>query len=324
MKAIWIEETGGPEVLLVRDIERPAPGPGEALVRMHAAGLNFADIYMRRGFYIKPKPFVAGMEGAGVIEAINDTGDTGLKVGDRVAYTGALGTCAEYTVLDAAHLIPLPDELSFEQGAAFPLQGMTAHFLLHDFYPVGKGTTVLMHAAAGGVGLLTVQWAKHLGARVFGTVSTEEKAQTARRAGADEVILYTQTDFVEEVKRLTDGKGVEYIIDGVGKSTFKNNLNAVANRGHICAYGSASGPAESVRPLALMERALTISGGVLWEFIKDGKEMLVRAKAVTDGLREGWLKLNISKVLPLEQIAEAHRLLEGRQTTGKVVLKIRD
>lgn len=324
MKAVVVEETGGPDVLKVQDVPVPVPGAGEALVRLHAAGLNFVDNYLRSGFYERSLPFVPGMEGAGVIESIRDDENTGLKEGDRVAYSGELGSYAEYAVVKARKLIPLPEDLSFEEGAAFPLQGMTAHYLLHEFYPVRRDTTVLMHAAAGGVGLLVVQWAHHLGARVFGTVSTEEKARLAREAGADEVILYTQKDFVEEVKRLTAGRGVDYIIDGVGRSTFLKDLEAVRPRGHVCLFGSASGAAPEVSPMKLMPRALTVSGGMLWEFTADREETLRRANDVMEGLRAGWLRLNISRVLGLEQAAEAQTLMEGRKTTGKVILKIRN
>jgi NADPH2:quinone reductase len=322
MKAIEIEATGGPEVLKAKETAKPSLKAGEALVRLHAAGLNFIDIYIRKGFYKRPLPLVLGMEGAGVIEEIRDDEGTGLMEGDRVAWAGELGAYAEYAAVKASRLIPLPEDVSFEEGAAFPLQGMTAHYLVHAFYPVGKGTTVLIHAAAGGVGLLAVQWAKHLGARVLGTVSTDEKAQIARRAGADELILYTQEDFAEAVKRLTGGRGADYIIDGVGKSTFTKDLEAVRMRGHVCLFGSASGPAEPMEPMALMPRALTVSGGMLWAFTADREELLMRANDVLEGMREGWLKLNVSTVLPLEQAAEAHALLEGRKTTGKVILKI--
>lgn len=322
MKAIQIEETGGPEMLRVQDIPAPKPDAGEALVRLRAAGLNFIDIYIRSGFYERSLPLVPGMEGAGVIEELRDDGETGLQVGDRVAYAGVLGAYAEYAVVPADRLIGLPASISFEEGAAFPLQGMTAHYLVNEFYPIQEGTTVLIHAAAGGVGLLTVQMAKHMGARVLGTVSTEEKARVARQAGVDEVILYTQTDFVEAVKKLTNGRGADYIIDGVGKSTFTKDLDAVRSRGHVCLFGSASGPAEEMAPMRLMPRALTVSGGMLWAFTEDREELLWRANDVMEGIADGWLKLDISRTLPLEQAAEAHRLLEGRKTTGKVVLTI--
>jgi NADPH2:quinone reductase len=227
-------------------------------------------------------------------------------------------------VVKASQLIPLPKEVSFEEGAAFPLQGMTAHYLLNEYYRIKPGDSVLVHAAAGGVGLLVVQWAKHIGARVIGTVSTEEKAKIARQGGADDIILYTKEDFVAETKKLTGGKGADYIIDGIGKSTFTKDLEAVRMHGHICLFGSASGPAEPLAPNLLMARSVTVSGGSLFNYVNTREELLGRARSVLNGMREGWLKLRIYKVLPLEQAAEAHRLLEGRQTTGKVILKISD
>jgi NADPH2:quinone reductase len=219
-------------------------------------------------------------------------------------------------------LAPLPSEISFEQAAAIILQGMTAHYLVHEFYPVRAGSTVLVHAAAGGIGRLLIQWLKHLGATAIGTVSTEEKAKVARDAGADHVILYTQQDFVEEAKKLTGGKGVDYIIDGVGKSTFTKNYDALRNRGWATVFGMASGPAEPVAPNSLMLKALTISGGSLYNFMNTHDEVVLRANNVFAGLREGWLKLRIFRTLPLEQAAEAHRLLESRVTTGKLLLQI--
>ena len=217
-------------------------------------------------------------------------------------------------------MIPLPQDFSFEQGAAFPLQGMTAHYLLHEFRKLKPGDVVLIHAAAGGMGLLLVQWAKHLGARVIGTVSTEEKAKAAREAGASDVILYTKQDFVAEVKRLTNGHGADLIIDGVGKTTFAGNLEAAAIRGNIVIFGAASGPADPIVPNSLMMRALSISGGSLPNFLLSREEFLSRAQAVIKGIREGWLKLKINKVIPLAQASEAHRLLENRQTMGKILL----
>ncbi len=224
-------------------------------------------------------------------------------------------------MINTDRLIKLPDELSFEQGAAFPLQGMTAHYLLHAFRKPGKGETVLIHAASGGVGGLLVQWAKHLGATVIGTVSTEEKARAAGELGADQVILYSRDDFVSEVKRITANRGVDLVLDGVGKSTFPGSLEAVAIRGTVVIFGSSSGPADLVLPNTIIPRSFTLSGGSLGNFTATRKELLLRAKAVLDGVREGWLKLRIDRVLPLADAAEAHRLLEGRKTMGKLVLK---
>jgi NADPH2:quinone reductase len=321
MKAIRVNQFGGPEVLHLEEIETPTPGPGEARVRLRAAGVNFVDVYQRRGNYPVPLPCTPGREGAGVVDAVGP-GVSEVRVGDRVAYSGIPGSYAEASVVPADRVLPLPDDLSFEQGAAFPLQGMTAHYLIHEYRRPEPGGTVLIHAAAGGMGLLLVQWAKHLGARVLGTVSTQEKARAAREAGADEVILYTQQNFVTEVQRLSAGRGVDLIIDGVGKSTFAGNLEAAAVRGHVVIFGAASGPADPVVPNALMPRSLTISGGNLGNYTRTREELLRRAQDVVEGIRAGWLRLNVGQVLPLTEAAEAHRLLEGRHSTGKIVLTV--
>jgi NADPH:quinone reductase len=265
MKAIRIEEYGGPETLRLRNLELPDPGPGEAHVTFRAAGPNFVDVSLRRGEYPSSLPFTPGYDGAGIIDAVGE-GVKEFKPGNRVAYTGHLGTYAEASVVPASKLIPLPDDLSFEQGAAFPQQGMTAHYLIHEYHLPKPGDTVLIHAAAGGLGLLLVQWAKHLGARVIGTVSTEAKAQAARAAGADEVILYTRQDFVAETKRLTHDLGADLIIDGVGKATFTGNLEAVAVRGHVVIHGFANGLPDPIQPLSLIWRGISISGGMLGHF----------------------------------------------------------
>lgn len=323
MKAIRVPQYGDPSVLKLEDLERPKPGRGEALVHVHAAGVNYADIYFRTGSarIPIPFPFTLGIEGAGVVEAVGE-GVSEVKAGDRVAYaTRSPGSYAEYHVLSAASLAPLPNDVSFEDGAAVILQGLTAHYLLHEFYSIKPGSIVLVHAAAGGMGLLLLQWLKHMGATVIGTVSTEEKARVAREAGADHVILYTKQDFAEEAKTLTDGKGVNYIIDGVGKTTFTKNFDALANRGWATVFGMASGPADPVVPNSLMTKALTISGGSLFNYTVTRDELLGRARDVFAGLCEGWLKLHIHSVRPLAQAAEAHRLLEGRETVGKLLLK---
>jgi NADPH2:quinone reductase len=321
MKAIRIESHGAPEVLRLRDVEKPQPGPGEVRVRLRAAGLNFVDIYQRRGEYPAPLPHIPGSEGAGVVEAIGE-GIGEFKPGDRVAYCGHLGAYAEASVVPAGSLIPLPKSISFEQGAAFPLQGMTAHYLLHEHRALKPGDVVLIHAAAGGMGLLLTQWAAHLGARVIGTVSTEEKARIAREAGADEVILYTKQDFVEETKRITDGHGADLIIDGVGKATFAGNLEAVAAHGHVVIYGYAGGAPDPVQPLSLMSRSITIAGGKLPHFLRSREELLARANGVLQGLRDGWLRMRIDEVFPLKKAIEAQRRLESRESIGKIVLKI--
>jgi NADPH:quinone reductase len=319
MKAIRVHQYGGPEVLKLEDYEVGKPAAGQVLLRNVNAGLNFVDTYIRRGIYPYHLPYTPGWEGAGVVEELGE-GVSTLKVGDRVAYAHQSGSYAEWSLAKAEGLIPLPEAFSFEQGAAFPLQGMTAHYLLHEFRTVKPGDVVLIHAAAGGMGLLLVQWAKHLGAKVFGTVSTEEKAKAAREAGVDEVIFYTKSDFVAETKRLTNGQGADLIIDGVGKTTFAGNLEAAARRGNVIIYGAASGPADPISPNALMVRSLTLSGGNLVNYILTREEMLHRAKAVIEGIQKGWLKLKIDRVLPLAQASEAHQLLESRQTIGKILL----
>lgn len=319
MRAIQISQYGGPEVLKIKDTKIGAPGKGEALIRIEAAGVNFIDIYQRRGTYPVPLPYIPGLEASGVVEAIGE-GVKNVRPGDRVAYADKPGSYAEQSLVNAERLILLPSELSFEQGAALPLQGMTAHYLLHEFRKIKPNDIVLIHAAAGGMGLLLVQWAKHLGARVIGTTSTEEKARIAKEAGADEVIIYTKQDFVEEVERLTNKHGADLIIDGVAKTTFPGNLEAAALRGNIVIYGAASGPAEPISPNILMKRSLTVSGGMLFNYILTKEELDMRAQAVIEGVKKGWLKLRIDHSIPLEKAADAHRKLEDRQSIGKIVL----
>lgn len=321
MKAIVVSEYGGPEVLKLQEMPAPKPGKGEVLVRLKAVGVNFVEIYQRRGTYPKKLPYIPGSEASGVVESVGE-GVASFKPGDRVAYVHQPGAYAETSVVKADSLIPLPSNFTFEQGAAFPLQGMTAHYLLHEFRKPKKGDVVLIHAAAGGMGLLLVQWAAHMGARVIGTVSTEEKAKAAKEAGAADVILYTEKDFAAETKKLTEGHGADLIIDGVGRTTFAGNLQAAALRGNIVIYGAASGPAEPIAPNTLMTRSLTLSGGSLPNYLLSREEMLDRAQAVIRGITEGWLKLTIDRTIPFEQAGEAQQLLENRQTIGKVILTI--
>jgi len=322
MKAIRVAKYGGPEELQLQEVAQPEPGAGEALVRVHAAGVNYADIYFRNGTLARPIPFpfTLGIEGAGEIEAVGE-GVSELKRGDRVAYKWSLGSYAEYDVVKAAEIAPLPDGVSFHDGAAIILQGLTAHYLVHEFYPIKRGSTVLVHAAAGGVGLLLVQWVKHMGAVVIGTVSTDEKAKIARGAGADHVIRYTKQDFAEQAKNLTGGAGVDYVIDGVGKTTFTKDLDALKPRGWATIFGMPSGPADPVVPNSLMMKSLTISGGALSNYTVTRDELLRRASDVFAGLREGWLKLRVDRTFPLAQAADAHQLLESRQPAGKLILK---
>lgn len=319
MKAIQLSRFGGPDVLKLEDVKEAKPGKGQALVNVKAAGVNFIDIYQRRGTYPVPLPYIPGLEASGVVESVGE-GVKNVRAGDRVAYVHEPGAYAEKHLVSAEHLIPLPAEISFEQGAAFPLQGMTAHYLLHEFRKIKPNDTILIHAAAGGMGLLLVQWAKHLGARVFGTVSTEEKARKAKEAGADAVIIYTKQDFVPEVLKLTNNSGVELIIDGVGKTTFPSNLQAAAVRGNIIIFGAASGPADPISPNVLMQRSLTLSGGTLFNFLLSTQELMSRAKAVIEGIQKGWLKLHISEVFPLKEANKAQQKLEERSTTGKILL----
>jgi NADPH2:quinone reductase len=324
MKAIRVEAHGGPDVLKLDEVAPiDKPGPGQAVVRVVAAGVNFMDVGQRRGSYPRELPFIPGVEGAGVVESVGN-GVNSVKPSDRVAFTGAPGAYAEAVVVDADRLIPLPDDFSFEQGAAFPLQGMTAHYLIHEYRKPRPGEFVLIHAAAGGVGGLLVQWAHHLGATVLGTTSTEEKARTAREAGADHVVVvHSDEDFAAETKRLTKGHGVDLILDSVGQSTFKGDLESVAVRGHIVIFGSASGPADPISPNALMARAVSLSGGSLQNFLRTHEELMRRANDVIEGIHQGWLKLKI-ETLPLAQASKAHQLLEGRKTQGKLVLSVAD
>jgi NADPH2:quinone reductase len=322
MKAIQIDELGTPDVLRWQDVEElPEPAAGYARIELMAVGINYIDIYRRSGAYLEslPLPFIPGQEGAGVVEAVGD-GVEGVKVGDRVAYCDILGSYAEVANVPAERLILLPDEISFEQGAALPLQGMTAHYLIHDHVRLKPGSTVLIHAAAGGVGLLTVQWAKHLGAQVIGTVSTEEKANVVRRMGADHAILYKEQDFVLETQRLTQGRGANLVLDGVGRSTFTGSLAAAATYGTVVCYGWASGEPDPIPPLSLVPKSLKLAGDNLVNATATREALLHRASAVIEGVRTGWLHLHINCVLPLWEAAEAHRLLENRKSIGKVIL----
>lgn len=320
MKAIRVTAFGGPEVLTYTDTERPEPKAGEALVRIAAAGINYMDVGQRRGRPGQQVPYTPGGEASGTVEAIGAGVDT-VKPGDRVMYAMVPGSYAEYAVVPAARLVSVPDGFDLVEAAAIMLQGLTAHYLLHAYAKVGPGTTVLVHAAAGGVGLLLTQYATHLGAHVIGTTSSSEKAAKAKAAGARDVILYTETNFAEEAKRITGGKGVDLILDAVGKATFPSDLEAVRTRGHIVIYGASSGQPDPIVPNSLSARALTLSGGSLGNFIATREELLHRANAVTAGLREGWLKLSIEHVWPLAQASEAHRALESRSTSGKLLLK---
>lgn len=320
MKAIQVQRTGGPEVLTLVDLTVPKPKPNEAVVKISAAGVNYIDIYFRQGQYPAALPFVDGQEGAGIVAEAGSAVKL-LKPGDRVAYTGVLGSYAEYACVPADRLVRIPDKLDDRQAAAAMLQGMTAHYLVKSTYAVKPGDTVLIHAAAGGVGLLLVQMAKRLGARVIGTVGSEEKAKLAREAGADEVIIYTTADFEAEIKRLTDNKGVDVVYDGVGKSTFDKDMDVLRRRGYLVLFGAASGPVAPVDTGKLAQKgSLFLTRPTLAHHIATREELEQRAAEVLGMIAAGKLKLRIEHVYKLEQAQQAHRELEGRKTTGKLLL----
>ena len=320
MKAIRVPTPGGPEVLRLDDVPEPTPGAGQAVVKIGAAGVNFIDVYFRTGAYKAPLPLTLGLEGAGTVSAIG-SGVTDVKVGDTVAWTGVPGSYAEMNAVPADRLVKLPAGLSAKDGAAAMLQGLTAHYLVKSSYPLKKGDTCLVHAAAGGMGLLLCQMGKMLGATVIGTVSTEEKAALAKGAGADHVILYSRQDFEPEVKSITGGRGVDVVYDGVGASTFDKSLNCLRPRGFMILFGAASGP---VPPLDLqvinVRGSLFLQRPSLNHHIATREELLQRSGDVLGWIRDGKVKLRIEHQFPLAQAAEAHKALEGRKTTGKILL----
>jgi len=320
MKAIQVAKVGGPEVLALVEVPVPDPKPNEALVHIKAAGVNFIDVYFREGRYPAPLPFINGQEAAGVI-TVTGSDVTNVKPGDRVAYTGSLGAYAGYAAVPADRLVHVPKDLDFQQAAAAMLQGMTAHYLSHSSYPIKRGETVLIHAAAGGVGSLLVQMAKQLGARVIGTAGSEEKAKLARDAGADEVIIYTQQDFETETRRLTDGKGVHVVYDGVGKTTFDRDLNVLRPRGYLVLFGGSSGPVPPFDLMKLTQKgSLFVTRPSLAHYIATREELEQRSDEVFQMITRGELKLRIHATYPLAEAADAHRDLEGRKTTGKILL----
>jgi NADPH:quinone reductase len=321
MKAIQVQKTGGPEVLTLVDVPVPKPKANEALVKIAASGVNFIDVYFREGRYPAALPFIDGQEAAGTVTEVGSDVKS-VKPGDRVAYSNVIGTYAEYAAVPADRLVKVPNGITDQQAAAAMLQGMTAHYLIYTTYPLKKGETALVHAAAGGVGLLLVQMARNIGARVIGTVGSEEKARLAQEAGADEVILYSQQDFEAEAKRLTDGKGVHVVYDGVGQSTFEKGLNVLRPRGHMVLFGAASGPVPPVDPIKqLMQKgSLTLTRPSLIHYVSTREELEQRAGDIFNMIAAGKLKLRIEYVYKLEQAAEAHRALEGRKTTGKILL----
>jgi NADPH:quinone reductase len=320
MKAIRVYKYGGPEVLAVDDIPVPEPKAGEARVKLEAIGVNFIDIYQRTGLYPLQTPFTLGSEGAGVVDSFGD-GVTEIKKGDRVAYAMVPGSYAEYAIVPAWRLVPVPANVDAKSAAAIMLQGMTAHYLIHSTYPLKQGETALVHAAAGGVGLLLAQIGKMRGARVIGTVSTEAKAALAKQAGADDVILYTQTDFLTEVKKLTDGKGVHVVYDSVGATTFDKSLDCLRPRGYLILFGQSSGPVAPFDPGKLAGKgSLFLTRPSLAHYTLDRAELVQRSGDLFNWLASGKLKLRVESSFPLANAAEAHRQLEGRQTTGKVIL----
>jgi NADPH2:quinone reductase len=320
MKAVRVHQYGGPEALRYEEAPLPEPGPGEARLKIEAAGVNFIDVYHRTGRYPGQLPTTPGREGAGLVDALGpDVSE--LKPGDRVAFAMQQGAYAEYAVVPAWKLVPVPDGVDIRLAAAVMLQGMTAHYLSHATYPLQPGDTALVHAAAGGVGLLLVQMAKRRGARVIGTVSTEEKARLAREFGADEVVLYTQTDFEAETRRLTDGAGVNVVYDAVGMTTFDRSLNCLKPRGYLVLYGESSGPVSPLDPQVLNARgSLFLTRPSLGHYMADRAELLSRAGDLFKWIAAGELQVRIDQTFPLAEAAEAHRYLEGRKTQGKLLL----
>jgi NADPH:quinone reductase len=320
MRAIRVPQFGGPEAMKLDELPMPKPGPGQALVRIEAAGVNYIDVYQRTGLYKGALPLPLGLEGAGVVEEVG-SGVTSVRPGARAAWTGIPGSYATHNLVPADRLVTLPAGLDARAGAAAMLQGMTAHYLAHNSYPLKPGDSCLVHAAAGGVGLLLCQMAKRAGARVIGTVSTDEKAKLAREAGADHVILYTRQDFEAEVKQLTGGKGLQVVYDSVAKDTFDKSLNCLAPRGFMILYGQSSGPIGPFDPQILNQKgSLFLQRPSLNHHIATREELEQRAGDVLGWIQKGELKLRIGATFPLAQAAEAHRQLEGRKTTGKVLL----
>jgi NADPH2:quinone reductase len=323
VKSIQVKELGGPEKLELVDVPTPSPGPKQALVRIAAAGVNFIDVYFRTGLYKADFPVALGNEASGTIEAVGPD-VTEVAVGDRVAYAGmARGAYAEYAIVPSAQLVKIPGHMDFPTAAAAMLQGMTAHYLTHSTFPLKSGNTCLVHAAAGGAGGLIVQMAKMLGARVFGTVSTDAKAQIARGHGADETILYTEQDFEAEVKRLTAGRGVDVVYDSVGKTTFEKSLSSLRPRGTLALFGQSSGAVPPFDPGILNAKgSLFLTRPSMGHHVATREELLWRATDVLNWIESGKLKLRIDRSYPLADAADAHRDLESRKTAGKLLLTV--
>ena len=320
MKAIRISQYGGAEVLSFEDIDVADPGEGQVLITIEAAGVNFIDTYHRTGLYPLDLPLTLGLEGAGTVNAVG-AGVSALAEGDRVAWKSVAGSYAEQVVADAAEVVKIPSDVATKTAAAVMLQGLTAHYLVNSTYPIREGDTCLIHAAAGGVGLLLVQMAKMRGARVIGTTSTEEKAALARGAGADDIILYTERDFEAEVLNLTDSKGVEVVYDSVAKATWEKSINCLKPRGYMVFFGNASGPVPPIDPLLLSQQgSIYLTRPTLNSYTQTREEYLQRTREVMSWIQDGELDVRIGEEHPLENTAEAHNRLEGRQTTGKVLL----
>ena len=320
MKAIQIKQPGGAEAMELVELPVPEPKTNEAIVKLAASGVNFIDVYQREGRYKVPLPFVLGQEGSGTVAAVGAEVKS-LKAGDRVAWSSVLGSYAEYAAVPADKLVPIPAGVSDRDAAATMLQGMTAHYLAYDVHPLKRGETALVHAGAGGVGLLLIQMAKNIGARVLTTVSTDEKAKLAREAGADEVILYTKDDFEAETKRLTGGKGVDVVYDSVGKTTFEKGLNILRPRGMMALFGGSSGAVAPLDPIVLSQKgSLFLTRPTLMAYTATREELVARSSAVLGMIASGKLKLRIEHTYPLAEAAQAHRDLEGRKTTGKILL----
>ena len=320
--AIRIHQPGGPEALKWEEVEVGEPGPGQARIRQAAAGLNFIDVYHRTGLYKQPLPFTPGVEGAGTVESVGPDVEY-LKAGDRVAYAGPIGGYAEERLVPADRLVKLPDDISFDQAAAIMLQGMTARMLLRVVFPVQQGDTILIHAAAGGVGLVMCQWASALGATVIGTVSNEEKAELARVHGCDHPILYTHQDFVAEVKKLTAGEMLPVVYDSVGRTTFAKSLDCLKKRGLMVLFGNSSGPVQPFPPGVLAQKgSLFLTRPTLFDYIATRQELEQAAADLFDVVASGKVKVEVKQRFPLKDAAEAHRALEARQTTGSTILTV--
>jgi NADPH:quinone reductase len=320
--AIRVHEFGGPEVLKWEEVEVGDPGPGQVKIREEAAGLNFIDVYHRTGLYKQELPFTPGVEGAGIVEAVG-AGVDNVKVGDRVTYASQIGGYAEECLIAADRVVKLPNSISSEQAAAVMLQGLTARMLVRAIHPVKAGETILIHAAAGGVGLIVCQWAKALGATVIGTVGTDEKAELARAHGCDHPIVYTRQDFAAEVERITDGKKLPVVYDGVGKDTFVKSLDCLRPPGLMVSFGNASGPVEPISPLLLSQKgSLFLTRPTLNHYIATREELEQSANELFDMIASGKVKAEVKQRFALKDAAEAHRALEGRKTKGSTVLTI--